>query len=317
MGKEVGIVTRGINNIYSVVPIDSIGKGRLVPLHSCRIKGKVLQDVEDSYNPIAVGDHVVYTLHQGNEGLILDRLERCNSFSRWNAKRGTNQTLVANMDLIVFVASTDDPPFRPRFVDRALVCAGTTPVMIVLNKCDLMFSGEMDERFRHYGELGYGIFAMSAFDEEGIAALRKRLEGKLVAFVGQSGVGKSTVVNALLGNRDVQKIGDISNKYRRGRHTTNHAVMLDANGLLVVDTPGMRELMIPHVDPIAISSNFPEFRKYLGDCMFNPCLHIHEPGCAVREAVERHEIRHDRYESYVRMIASLSQRPESWERNKR
>lgn len=317
MEEEIGIVTRGINNIYSVVPEAMVRSLGTAPAYSCRIKGKVLQDVEDSYNPIAVGDRVVFTLHHHDEGLILKRLERSNSFSRWNAKRGANQTLVANMDLVVLVTSTDDPPFRPRFVDRAIVCANTSPIMIILNKCDLMLTVDQDERFRHYASLGYETFAMSAFDEAGIATLREKLSGKMVAFIGQSGVGKSTLVNGLVKKGVQQKTGDISNKYHRGKHTTNHALMLDADSMIVVDTPGMREIMVPHVDPHRIAESFPEFRKYQDSCAFKPCLHTHEPGCAVKAAVEKGLIHADRYESYVRMIASVEERPEVWERERR
>lgn len=317
MEEQIGIVTRGINNIYSVVPLESMSNLMDAPTFSCRIKGKVLQDVDDAYNPIAVGDKVLFTLHHQTEGLILKRLERKNYFSRWNAKRGTNQTLVANMDLIIVVTSTDDPPFRPRFVDRAIVCAHTTPLMIVLNKCDLMLTELEADRFQHYATLGYDTFSLSAFDVEGIVALRERIMGKTVAFIGQSGVGKSTVVNGLLGKGTVQKIGDISNKYHRGKHTTNHAIMIDAGAMIVVDTPGMREIMIPHVDPFIIAESFPEFRKYQDECSYKPCLHTHEPDCAVKTAVAKGEIIEDRYESYMRMVASVEERPESWERERR
>jgi ribosome biogenesis GTPase len=249
--------------------------------------------------------------------MIISRLPRTNSFDRWNAKRAINQTLVANMDLVIIMSSTDSPPFRPRFIDRALVCAQHTPVSIILNKCDLAFTEEEHERFRLYETLGYDIFAMSAFDADGIATLRTRLMGKMVAVIGQSGVGKSTLVNALVGGETQQKTQDISQKYQRGRHTTNHALLLDAHGFIVVDTPGMRELLIPHHDVYQVADYFPEFRKYREKCSFQPCLHVHEPGCAVKEAVESGAIHTDRYESYLRMVTSVEMRPESWESERR
>jgi ribosome biogenesis GTPase len=317
MDEQIGIVTRGINNIYTVVSLDDVSRLATARTYSCRIKGKVLQDVDDVYNPLAVGDQVLFNVHQGDEGMILKRLERRNSFERWNAKRGTNQTLVANMDLAVCVTSTDDPPFRPRFIDRAIVCAHDMPLMIVLNKCDLMLTEEQHERFQLYASLGYDTFAMSAFDEKGIEALHVLLRGKTIAMIGQSGVGKSTLVNALLGGPDVQKTGGISTKFHRGRHTTNHALMLASDGFNIVDTPGMRELLIPHEDPHRIAQSFPEFRKYADKCSFQPCLHDHEPGCAIKEQVEAGSIHPDRYESYLRMIASVEDRPESWESDRR
>ena len=211
------------------------------------------------------------------------------------------------------MSSVDAPPFRPRFIDRALVCAQHTPVLIVLNKCDLDFSEAEYERFCLYETLEYDIFAMSAFDDSGIKALRSRLMGKMVAVIGQSGVGKSTLVNNLVGGDIQQKTQEISQKYQRGRHTTNHALLLDAQGFTIVDTPGMRELLIPHLDVYEVADYFPEFRKYRGKCNFQPCLHLHEPDCAVKQAVESGAVHEDRYESYLRMIASIEMRPESWE----
>lgn len=317
MKESVGIVIRGINNIYTVIHEEDISNLSNAAMYSCRIKGKILQNIDDVYNPLAVGDRVLFTVHQGNEGLIGSRVQRTNSFERWNAKRSVNQTLVANMDLILCISSADEPPFRPRFIDRAIVCAHQIPVMIILNKCDLMLTEEQLDRFNLYEKLGYEIFSLSAFDSDGITALRKRLLHKTVAMIGQSGVGKSTIVNGLVGDDIVQKTQDISQKFHRGRHTTNYAVMLDAHGFNVVDTPGMRELHIPHEDPHQIADCFPEFRIYRDKCGFQSCLHIHEPDCAIQNAVESGAIHSDRYESYVRMIASLEQRPESWESDRR
>lgn len=317
MTEQIGIVTRGINNIYSVVPLSSPGDLGTGPAYSCRIKGKVLHGVCDAYNPLAVGDRVVFSVHQGQEGLILKREKRTNSFDRWNAKRKCNQTVVANMDLLVCVASTDEPPFRPRFIDRAIVCARGMPVLIVLNKCDLMFTETENERFQLYRTLGYDTFAMSAFDSDGIERLSALLSKKMCAVIGQSGVGKSTLVNALVGADRKQRIGAISAKYHRGRHTTNHAVMLFAPGCAVVDTPGIRELSVPHDDPVLIGETFPEFRNVASECSYQPCLHDHEPGCRVKALVASGKIHPDRYESYLRMLASLDDRPESWESDRR
>ncbi|NLA92811.1 MAG: ribosome small subunit-dependent GTPase A [Spirochaetales bacterium] len=313
METYTGVVTRGINNIYSVIPLDELKLLSDERLYQCRIKGKVLQGVEETYNPLAVGDQVEFTLHHQKEGLITRRLERVNSFERWNAKREMNQTLVANMDQILIITSSDDPPFRPRFLDRAIVCASNTPLLLVLNKCDLAMREDMIERFEHYKELGYQTFAMSAFDEEGIVALRKHLEGKVSAFIGQSGVGKSTIVNALLGGEEVQKVAKISRKYQRGRHTTNHAVMFNLGDSIIVDTPGMREILVPHTDPVLLGHSFPEFRKPAEKCAFQPCLHLHEPDCHVKIELEKVLIHSDRYESYLRMLESITQRPKEWE----
>jgi len=317
MEEKQGMVVRGINNIYSVVPLSAMESFAEAPVYSCRLKGKVLQGVDDVYNPLAVGDHVVFIPHTQKEGMVVARLPRTNSFERWNAKRDCNQTVVANMDLVICVASVDDPPFRPRFIDRVIVCSHGIPLMIVLNKCDFMLTPEENERFELYGRLGYQTFSMSAFDEAGLVALRKLLQGKTCALIGQSGVGKSTLVNALLDGVGNQRIGDISDKFHRGKHTTNHSLMLQGPGFILVDTPGVREILIPHDDPYAIGESFPEFRQPARLCSYQRCLHNHEPGCKVKEQVEAGLIHPDRYESYLRMLASLEERPQSWESDRR
>jgi ribosome biogenesis GTPase len=317
MEEKIGIVTRGINNIYTVVEKDLFHCSQDYPFALCRIKGKVLNQKRDEYSPLAVGDYVTYVLHTPKEGLILERLERKNSFQRWNAKRSINQTIVANMDLIVIVTSTDEPPFRPRFIDRAIVCAGTTPVLIVLNKCDLPLTEEENERFILFNTLGYETIHMSAFDEKGIAFLKTYIDHKKVAFVGQSGVGKSTIVNQLLSGDSVQQIGDISAKYNRGKHTTNHSIMFKEGDIIITDTPGVRELLIPHTSLSLIAESFPEFRKSINKCSYDMCLHESEPDCDVKRRVENGEIDVDRYESYVRMLSSIRERETLYESDKR
>ncbi len=183
---QTGLITRGINNIYTV---ESQGNSYL-----CRIKGKQLFQVTDEYNPLAVGgDQVSFVLTNEGEGLITERLERRNCFQRWNAKKGCNQTVVANMDLVVCVSSVESPPFRPpRFIDRVIACSRKAPVMIVLNKSDILLTEEEHERFTLYGKLGgYQTMAVSAANGgENLEQLHEILRGgKTVAFVGQSGVG--------------------------------------------------------------------------------------------------------------------------------
>ncbi|MDC7246378.1 MAG: ribosome small subunit-dependent GTPase A [Sphaerochaetaceae bacterium] len=316
MEELTGIVTRGINNIFSVkeagAVCDDDGK-----TYMCRIKGKVLSDVIDEYAPLAVGDKVLFTVHQGSEGLITRRLDRTSSFMRWNAKKSANQTVVANMDKIVIVCSTDEPPFRPRFIDRAIVCAAKSNILIVLNKCDLPLLEEQIERFELFETLGYETLKISAFDEEGIDLLYSRIEGRSVAFVGQSGVGKSTIVNKLMGNQIRQTTASVSQKFNRGRHTTNHSILFHKGQTVIVDTPGVRELMIPHTDSHLIQEYFPEFRKSRGKCAYDMCLHEHEPDCDVKRRVENNEIHTDRYESYLRMLYSLKERGPLWASDRR
>ena len=219
--------------------------------------------------------------------------------------------------MVIIVTSSDEPPFRPRFVDRAIVCSQNAPILIVLNKSDFSLTEEQQKRFDHYKELGYETLQLSAFNEGEVAKLKEKIIGKTVALIGQSGVGKSTLVNALLDDENLQRTGSISKKYQRGRHVTRYSIMLNGDDFLMVDTPGMRELLIPHTEASLIADSFVEFREYAKQCAFQSCLHKMEPNCKVKEAVEKNLIHHDRYVSYLRMLDSLDERPESWQLERR
>ena len=305
-----GTVLRSINNIYSVRTDD--GK-----VYSCRIKGKQLSLSKGEYNPIVVGDIVEITPSGGTEdkpeALVISRHERSSAFSRWNDKRDMNQTICANMDLLVCVCSVESPPFRPRFIDRVIACCRGVQVMIVLNKCDILLTEDELERYSLYKKLGYQTVSVSAETGEKVDAFVKLLEGHVAAFVGQSGVGKSSLINRILGTS--QRVGELNAKYNRGNHTTNHAIMLDGPGFTLIDTPGFREISVPHDDPHLVAQAFPEFAKAAPKCEYDGCLHISEPGCEVRRLLEKGRINADRYESYVRMIASMEERLPIWGRN--
>ncbi len=301
-----GVIWRGINNIYTVKS-DS-------QTYTCRIKGKQLPGVVGEYNPLAVGDLVLFTaagIH--SEGQIVQRLPRRNSFQRWNVKGECNQTVVANMDLVICVCSAESPPFRPRFIDRVIACSRGIEVMIVMNKSDILLTEDEYERFHLFSELGYQTMAVSAKTGENVQQLIDKLQGKTVAFVGQSGVGKSTLINRMLGSASNQRTGEVSAKFNRGRHTTNHSIMLEGPGFTAVDTPGVREILVPHGDPHLIADSFPEFREPSHLCEFAGCLHSEEPGCMVKELAEEGLIHPDRYESYLRMLASLDERVPQWQ----
>ncbi len=300
-----GLVLRSINNIYTVRTSDG-------QQYSCRIKGKHLNTSVEEYNPIVVGDHVEFTPSGTEEGLVTERKERNSFFSRWNAKRQLNQTVCANMDVVVCVCSIESPPFRPRFIDRVLACCRNVPVIIVLNKCDILLTEAEAERFNLYKKLGYETLAVSATTGENVDKLVAKLQGKTAAFVGQSGVGKSSLVNRLLGAS--QRVGELSEKYNRGRHTTNYALMLDGPGFTLIDTPGFREISVPHDDPHLVAKSFPEFAKASAKCAFSSCLHVNEPGCEVLRLLERGKIDADRYESYLGILQSLDERLPVWGR---
>jgi ribosome biogenesis GTPase / thiamine phosphate phosphatase len=299
MKQRLGTVLRGINNIYTVE--DELGECRL-----CRIKGKKLVGGELVYNPIAVGDIVEYTPISPKEGLITARRPRRSSFIRWNMKRGLPQVLAANMDRVVCIAAVDNPPLKPRFIDRVIVCSGDTPVTLVINKSDLPDDGTAEKTLALYRELGYEVMMSSLMLPHLREQLAAHLTGLTAAFVGQSGVGKSSLINALIpGAR--QKTGEISDKYNRGRHVTNHALLIEGAGLKIIDTPGVRELQVPAMDLHELGFYFPEIAEFARRCGYQPCLHRDEPQCAVREAVSAGRISPLRYDSYRKILASIEE----------
>ena len=302
MGETLrGEVLFGINTIYTVS-----AAGRLV---QCRIKGKKLREDSRSYNPIAPGDlvEVIPDELSPAEGMIANVLPRRTRLERWNKKGRAPQVLAANVDLAVCVTSPSSPPFRPRFVDRLIVAAeagGVTP-MVLLNKCDLPCPPDVGERLAHYGRMGYHVHSCSALSGEGIQGLAALLKEKTAVLVGHSGVGKSSILNALAPDSG-QRVGKLSVKHDRGSHTTNFsALFLLDQGLRIVDTPGVRELELAEILPEEVGFHFRDFAPFMQSCMYQPCLHVDEPGCAVAAAVESGEIHPDRYESYLRIVSEL------------
>jgi len=296
-----GEVLYGINSIYTV----NAGGLRL----QCRIKGKKLREGARSYNPIAPGD-LVDVIPDGlsaEEGMIANVLPRRTRLERWNKKGRAPQVLAANVDLAVCVTSPRSPPFRPRFVDRLIVAAesgGVTP-LVLLNKCDLPCPQDIAERLTHYARMGYRVHSCSAVTGEGLEGLAALLKEKTAVLVGHSGVGKSSVLNALSPDSG-QRVGKLSQKHDRGNHTTNYSVLfLLSDGLRIVDTPGVRELELAEVLPEEVGFHFRDFAPFMQSCAYQPCLHVDEPDCAVAAAVEGGEIHPDRYESYIRIVSEL------------
>jgi ribosome biogenesis GTPase len=299
----------GINNIYTVLAEDR----EII----CRIRGKLLKNGRDDegppeYNPIAVGDWVEVTCdpHSKDKAWINSRSDRTSRLVRFIKKRRAVQIIAANVDLLVCVASVKTPPFRPRFVDRMLVSAhsGNVEPLIFINKSDLGTEEGLAERIDAYTNCGYTVILGSAMQRRGLEKLRERLAGRTVVFVGQSGVGKSRLLNSLEPALNL-KVGDVSQKYNRGGHTTNFSVMvrLTDDECWVIDTPGIRELDIHGVRPDELKSYFPEFTELARECAFSSCNHIEEPDCRVKERLELGDIHEDRYESYLRIYEHLLQ----------
>ena len=289
-------ILKSINNIYSALSPDD---GREYTL---RIKGKKLKGADDEYNPVVVGDWVEASPYSESEGLITSVEERRSSFVRYNFKSECNQTICANQDITCIVFSALSPPFRPRFIDRALACTFNSEIILVLNKIDFGLTEDEKERYELYRTLGYNCVAVSSVSGQGIDRLKAMIKGRTSCFVGQSGVGKSTLINTILGTS--LRTGELCSKYNRGRHTTNHSVFLRYGDFLVIDTPGVREIQVPVEEEIEIRNSFPEFRSC--PCQFPDCLHNGESGCAVPGLLENGMIHGDRYLSYLKTLESVS-----------
>jgi ribosome biogenesis GTPase len=339
----VALVLKGSRNIFTVRPIVAAGqdkKSDFINTIECRIKGKVLKGVEGYYNILAPGDKV--EIEQDNvrpgKGLILSLIKRKNAFARLNQKgvsgkrnSGTRQAeapqlLAANLDLVLCVTTPASPPWRPRFLDRLLLQADIAgiPAVIVFNKCDLEEALDdealdIDERLEDFRALGYPVYRVSAKTGEGLAgteALPKLLSGKRSLLTGQSGVGKSSLINALLPGLKVtgkqQRTGSLNEKYERGNHVTTQSVLLEGaapGNISLIDSPGIRRLLPWGVNADDLLLYWREFAPLAGKCSYGmSCTHTVEPGCKILEAVEAGFIHEDRYESFLRLREELGGR---------
>ncbi len=299
-------IRRAINNIFLAYSLDD---GRI---YTARIKGKVMRKDEEEYSPAAVGDVAVGEPYSQDEALITAVEERRSYFRRWNMKKEMNQTIAANQDITAIVLSPSSPPFRPRFLDRAIASSSGAEILVVMNKADE--AGEdVREAMSLYSSIGFHVIFVSSVTGEGIDDLSAFLRGRTTAFVGQSGVGKSTLINTLLGSE--QRTGSISEKYNRGRHTTNHALYIEKDGIAVIDTPGVREIEVPLEEESLVSAAFPEFRD--AGCGYSGCLHHGEDGCAIPSLVEEGKISGERYVSYLRILDSIESRRPIYQRKRK
>lgn len=268
---------------------------------TCRGRGKLRHQ---KITPL-VGDHVAITVTEDGTGMVDEVLPRANQFQR---------PMVANMDQLVILASGAIPVTDPFLIDRMVALAeykGCQPI-ICFNKCDLEPATQLVEL---YQRAGFRSFAISAQTGEGLEQLLGALDRKISAFTGNSGVGKSSVLNALC-PQFALKVGQVSEKLGRGRHTTRHVELFRVGGGLVADTPGFSAFDVEQMELIPkeeLANTFREFRPYLEQCRFVGCAHVKERGCAVREAVDSGAIAPSRYQSYVRLYDQVKSRPQ-WEK---
>jgi ribosome biogenesis GTPase len=256
-----------------------------------------------------VGDHVVFQATSENEGYILEIRERKNSLVR---------PPIANVEQAVLVFSAVEPDFSPKLLDRFLVLVESEQIapIVVVNKMDLVDDKTkpmIEQYVRDYQRIGYDVIETSTVTKEGIERLLSYLEGRISVVAGQSGVGKSSLLNAL--RPDLQlKTNDISTHLGRGKHTTRHVELLEIGGGLVADTPGFSALEFDDIEIEELPLYFPEFRERSDGCKFRGCLHVTEPKCAVREAVEAGQIPSYRYENYLSFIEEMKERKPRYER---
>ncbi len=274
----------------------------------CRVRGKFRIKGIRVTNPIAVGDHVRFKLIDTAEGVIEKIFQRKNYLIRRAIKKSANgQILAANIDQAVLVVTTALPRTSTGFIDRFLVAADSfrIPALLVFNKSDLWnesAKNQVMELINIYESIGVDFLCTSAEKKDNIDVFRKKLEGKLSLIAGHSGVGKSSLLN-LLTPHIQQKTAEISSFANKGVHTTTFAEMFDiGKNSYVIDTPGIKELGLMDIYDEELSHFFPEMRALFGKCKYHNCTHMHEPGCAVLNAVEHGEISLSRYYSYLSIM---------------
>ena len=285
--KMTGRILRSLSGFYEVAtPAGMV---------TCRGRGHLRRG---ALTPLT-GDMVEISVEKG-KGMVETILPRRNSFVR---------PAVANIDMLVIFAANTNPITEPFLIDRVAAIAGDkeVPVVLCINKCDLDPAVDLS---RIYNAAGFTVICASAETGQGVEALRQLIKGKLVAFTGNSGVGKSSMLNRLCDHLTLAT-GEVSEKLGRGRHTTRHVELYDlGDGTLVADTPGFSSFDTDQME-VLLKENlqyaFPDFGAHLSGCQFRDCSHRAEPGCAVRAAVETGEIQPSRYESYLRLYEKASQ----------
>ncbi len=287
-----GRIIKALSGYYYVLPESLLLQDS--NLVQCRARGLFRKTGE---SPL-VGDLAQYELRENQEGMVMHIAERKNSLIR---------PPIANVDQVILVFSFDEPEFNSLLLDRFLVHIeyAQIPVLICLSKSDLIQAETFDEIVMYYQKIGYTVMITSAKKEEGIELIRDHLRGKISVFAGQSGVGKSSLLNALIPDKQL-KTSEISHRLGRGKHTTRHVELLEvAENSLVADTPGFSQLDFDDMEPEDLPYTFLEMRERMSQCKFRGCLHDREPGCMVRDAVQKKEIHEARYQHYLQFLSEV------------
>ncbi len=300
-----GVVYKSTGSWYTVKAEDGI-------FYECRIKGKFRIKGIKSTNPIAVGDWVefeVETIGDDTIGIIDKIADRKNYIIRKSVNLSKQTHIIAaNLDQVFLLITLNNPTTYTIFIDRFLVTAEAydIPVVLLFNKVDSYSDEELDEvKFLAalYREIGYTCIGISAKSGKNIDKVKELMIGKVSMFSGHSGVGKSTLINKVEPQLDI-KTAEISAQHLQGQHTTTFAEMFDLSfDAKIIDTPGIKGFGIFDMEPAEIGDYFPEFFELKKDCKFNNCIHLDEPKCAVKDALEEGIVSWSRYKSYVQMIA--------------
>lgn len=269
-------------------------------LLSCRLRGRIKRNK----GAVVTGDYVEYQMLEDGTGVIESCLPRRTLLKR---------PAVANIDQVLITFAARQPDLNQLLLNRFLVLAewsGIPEIVICINKCDLL--EEKADFLQDYVQAGYKLLMVSAQEGQGIQELKNLLTGRVTVFAGPSGVGKSSLLNAVDSNLELAT-GKISEKIKRGKHTTRAACLLPLpEGGTVVDTPGFSAAELENIDKAQLAHYFPEFRPYIEKCYYNTCTHSHEPDCAVKEAVEAGAICQARYEAYLNILQTINERKKAY-----
>ena len=317
-----GLVIKSTGSWYDVLIEDQDSQSTTAAssrnILSCRLRGQFRIHGIKITNPVVVGDHVTVEREPDGTGTIVDIAPRRNYIERKSTNLSKiSHVIAANVDICFLLVTLREPRTSLGFIDRFLVSAEgfRIPVCLVFNKMDLYNEQELAvvERLSQlYMHIGYDAIRTSAVTGLGIEELRSRMEGKVSLFSGHSGTGKSALIQQLDPTLQI-RVGEISKQHLKGRHTTTFAEMFPVAGGYMMDTPGIKEFGLIQYSKEEIRDYFPEIRAFNNQCRFDDCIHLHEPGCAVQQAVQEGRIAESRYINYLSILMDDDMKVADWQ----